>query len=63
MFYPFNSQFAEFDQIMRSDPENLRALVARVQQWLVCTRWRKVIFGAISVQKCEKLAQHMSKKF
>ena len=51
----YTLQFAEFDQIMRSDPDSLREMVARVQSWLVCTRWRKVIFGAISVQKREDL--------
>ena len=46
-------QFAEFDQIMRSDPESLRQMIARVQTWLIHTRWKKLIYGAISVQKCE----------
>ena len=46
-------QFAEFDQIMRSDPDNLALLVSKVQHWLVCKHWRKAIYGAISVQKCE----------
>lgn len=46
-------QFAEFDQIMRSDPDSLRQMIARVQTWLIHTRWKKLIYGAISVQKCE----------
>ena len=36
---------------MRSDPDNLLSLVERVSRWLVCKRWKKVIYGAISVQK------------
>lgn len=48
-----HTQFAEFDQVMRNDPDHLAALVERVQHWLVCKRWRKVIYGAICVQKCE----------
>lgn len=51
--FPF--QFAEFDQVMKSDPENLSALVNRVQHWLVRQRWKKVIYGAISVQKCKQI--------
>ena len=47
------TQFAEFDQVMRNDPDHLAALVEQVQHWLVCKRWRKVIYGAICVQKCE----------
>ena len=52
--FPF--QFAEFDQVMKSDPDNLSTLVNRVQRWLVRQRWKKVIYGAISVQKCEWIA-------
>ncbi|CAI8049871.1 Unconventional myosin-VI, partial [Geodia barretti] len=50
-------KFAEFDQIMKSDPDSLREMVAKVQSWLVCTRWRKVIFGAISVLKLARKIQ------
>ena len=46
-------QFAEFDELMRGDPEHLKFLVSRVQRWLVCKKWKKVIYGAISVQKCK----------
>lgn len=44
-------KFAEFDQIMKSDPENLAALVAKVHKWLVCSRWRKAQWCALSVIK------------
>eukprot|EP00794_Sanderia_malayensis_P000402 gene402-1036_t len=44
-------EFAEFDQLMKSDPETLNALVAKVQRWIICNRWKKSIWGAISVQK------------
>ena len=36
------SQFAEFDQIMKSDPDHLAQLVKRVNHWLICSRWKKV---------------------
>ena len=41
---------------MRSDPDNLLSLVEKVSQWLVCKRWKKVIYGAISVQKCKSFS-------
>jgi myosin-6 len=46
-------KFAEFDQIMRSDPENLALLVERVKKWLIRSRWKKVQWCALSVIKCE----------
>ena len=52
-------QFAEFDQIMRSDPKSLVMLVERVSKWLVCKRWKKFIFGAISVQKCTRTCMNI----
>ncbi|KAK2716032.1 hypothetical protein QYM36_010564 [Artemia franciscana] len=50
-------KFAEFDQIMKSDPENLKILVAKVKFWLIKSRWRKVMWGALSVikRKCQRL--------
>ena len=44
-------KFAEFDAIMRSDPEHLRQLVNRVQHWLLQSRWKKVQWCALSVIK------------
>ncbi len=44
-------KFAEFDQLMRSDPENLVVLVSRVKHWLVRSQWRKAQWGAWSVIK------------
>ncbi|XP_050304042.1 myosin heavy chain 95F isoform X2 [Anthonomus grandis grandis] len=44
-------KFAEFDKIMRSDPENLKAIVANVKKWLVKSRWRKTQFCALTVIK------------
>ena len=50
-------KFAEFDQLMRSDPENLRVLVGRVKRWLVRSRWRKAQWCAWSVvQLTRKIA-------
>ena len=48
-------KYAEFDQIMRSDPENLRALVEKVTKWLLHSRWKKAQWCALSVIKCEFL--------
>nr|XP_034335577.1 unconventional myosin-VI isoform X2 [Crassostrea gigas] len=44
-------KFAEFDQIMKSDPENLAMLVKKVKRWLLCSRWKKAQWGALSVVK------------
>ncbi|XP_018599278.1 myosin VIa isoform X4 [Scleropages formosus] len=44
-------KFAEFDQIMKSDPEHLAELVRRVNKWLICSRWKKVQWCALSVIK------------
>ncbi|XP_048841049.1 myosin VIa isoform X5 [Brienomyrus brachyistius] len=44
-------KFAEFDQIMKSDPEHLAELVQRVNKWLICSRWKKVQWCALSVIK------------
>lgn len=45
------SQFAEFDQIMKSDPDHLAELVKRVNHWLICSRWKKVQWCSLSVIK------------
>ena len=44
-------KFAEFDQIMKSDPENLATLVQRVKKWLIGSRWKKAQWCALSVIK------------
>ncbi|XP_037837606.1 unconventional myosin-VI-like [Kryptolebias marmoratus] len=44
-------KFAEFDQIMRSDPEHLAELVKKVNTWLIHSRWKKVQWCALSVIK------------
>ncbi|EFB19754.1 hypothetical protein PANDA_013201, partial [Ailuropoda melanoleuca] len=44
-------KFAEFDQIMKSDPDHLAKLVKRVNHWLICSRWKKVQWCSLSVIK------------
>ncbi|XP_047015859.2 myosin VIa isoform X6 [Ictalurus punctatus] len=44
-------KFSEFDQIMKSDPDHLAELVKRVNKWLICSRWKKVQWCALSVIK------------
>lgn len=46
-------KFIEFDRIMKSDPENLKAIVANVKKWLIRSRWIKSVFAAICVIKSE----------
>ncbi|XP_014677125.1 PREDICTED: unconventional myosin-VI-like [Priapulus caudatus] len=44
-------KFAEFDQVMRSDPEHLAVLVKRVERWLVRSHWKKAQYCAWAVLK------------
>ncbi|XP_076129350.1 myosin VIa isoform X5 [Alosa pseudoharengus] len=44
-------KFSEFDQIMKSDPDHLAELVKQVNKWLICSRWKKVQWCALSVIK------------
>jgi len=44
-------KFAEFDTIMRSDPENLAQLVSKVMEWLVKQRWKKLAWATVSSLK------------
>ncbi|TNN80164.1 Unconventional myosin-VI [Liparis tanakae] len=44
-------KFAEFDQIMKSDPDHLAELLTKVNQWLLCSRWKKVQWCSLSVIK------------
>merc|ERR1711862_156498 len=44
-------KFAEFDQMMKADPENLRILIGKVKRWLLCSRWRKAQWCALEVIK------------
>ncbi|KAK6013637.1 myosin head [Ostertagia ostertagi] len=46
-------KFAEFDQLLRQDPEQMRELINQVRSWLLKARWRKAQYGAWSVIKCE----------
>ncbi|XP_046963537.1 myosin heavy chain 95F isoform X1 [Vanessa cardui] len=50
-------KYSEFDAIMRSDPDSLRAIVDSVLAWLVKSRWRRGIFSVLSIVKLKhKLA-------
>uniref|UniRef100_A0A3P9QBM0 Unconventional myosin-VI n=1 Tax=Poecilia reticulata TaxID=8081 RepID=A0A3P9QBM0_POERE len=44
-------KFAEFDQIMKSDPEHLAELLKKVNKWLLCSLWKKVQWCCLSVIK------------
>lgn len=46
-------KFAEFDVMMRQDPETMKELIAKVNGWLIKARWRKAQYGALSVIKCK----------
>ncbi|CAF3259292.1 unnamed protein product [Rotaria socialis] len=44
-------KFAEFDEIMKSDPKNLAVLISKVKKWLLWTRWKKAQWCVLSVIK------------
>jgi len=44
-------KFAEFDQIMKSDPDNLAQLIRKVKTWLLRSRWKKAQWCTLSVIK------------
>ncbi|ETN65262.1 myosin vi [Anopheles darlingi] len=44
-------KFVEFDRIMRSDPENLKSIVAKVKRWMVRSRWTKSIRATLCAIK------------
>lgn len=46
-------KFAEFDKIMKSDPENVKEIIVNVKRYLVKSRWIKSQFCALSVIKCK----------
>ncbi|KAK9506770.1 hypothetical protein O3M35_008647 [Rhynocoris fuscipes] len=47
-------KFAEFDALLRSDPENLAQMVAKVRKWLLVSRWKKAQWCALSVIKLDR---------
>ncbi|CAF1462018.1 unnamed protein product [Adineta ricciae] len=44
-------KFAEFDELMKSDPKNLAILINKVKKWLLWTRWKKAQWCVLSVIK------------
>ncbi|CAF4851043.1 unnamed protein product [Rotaria sp. Silwood1] len=44
-------KFAEFDEIMKSDPKNLAVLISKVKKWILWTRWKKAQWCVLSVIK------------
>ena len=56
-------KFAEFDQIMKSDPENLNNLIKRVKKLLICSRWKKAMWCALSVIKRKREREREEEDF
>ncbi|XP_075148693.1 myosin heavy chain 95F jaguar isoform X2 [Haematobia irritans] len=54
-------KFVEFDRIMKSDPENLLAIVAKVKKWLIRSRWVKSALGAVCVIKLRNRIKYRNK--
>uniref|UniRef100_A0A8D8QWM0 Myosin heavy chain 95F n=1 Tax=Cacopsylla melanoneura TaxID=428564 RepID=A0A8D8QWM0_9HEMI len=53
-------KFAEFDAIMRSDPDNLAQMVAKVKKWLLMSHWKKAQWCALSVIKLKNKIAYRS---
>ncbi|CAD5209205.1 unnamed protein product [Bursaphelenchus xylophilus] len=47
-------KFAEFDQLLRHDPQAMQEMIGKVQSWLFRLRWRKVQYGVLSCVKLQK---------
>ena len=47
-------KFAAFDQMMQGDPETLKALIKKVEKWLIRARWRHAIFAVWMVVKLKR---------
>lgn len=57
-------KFAEFDAIMRTDPENLAIMIKKVKKWLIQSHWKKAQWCALSVIKCKfrkKISENVEK--
>jgi len=54
-------KFAEFDTLMRSDPEHLKVLIGRVKQWLLHSKWKKAQWCALSVIKLKNKIEYRRK--
>ncbi|TMW48172.1 hypothetical protein DOY81_006742 [Sarcophaga bullata] len=54
-------KFIEFDRIMKSDTENLLAIVAKVKKWLIRSRWVKSTLGAVCVIKLRNRIKYRNK--
>ncbi|CCD73149.2 Myosin motor domain-containing protein [Caenorhabditis elegans] len=44
-------KFAEFDQMMKQDPETMTSLIQKVNEWLVGARWKQSQYAVWSVIK------------
>ncbi|RWS06113.1 unconventional myosin-VI-like protein [Dinothrombium tinctorium] len=55
-------KFAEFDQLMKSDPQHLATLISKVEKWLIITRWKRAQWCSLCVIKLKnKLLYRRSK--
>ncbi|XP_049829322.1 myosin heavy chain 95F isoform X2 [Schistocerca gregaria] len=44
-------KFSEFDAVMKSDPENISAMVNKIKKWLLSSQWKKAQWCSLSVIK------------
>lgn len=55
-------KFAEFDQLIKADPEHLRKLISKVQKFLIITRWKMSSWCALSVIKLKNKIKYRAEK-
>ncbi|KAI6206100.1 Myosin motor domain-containing protein [Aphelenchoides besseyi] len=53
-----SGKYAEFDQLMREDPQQLKEHVIKAQSWLHRIRWKKVQFAVLSCIKIQKKIEY-----
>lgn len=55
-------KFAEFDQLIKNEPEHLNKLISKVQKYLLITRWKIAQWGALSVIKLKNKIRYRAEK-
>ncbi|KAI6210984.1 Myosin motor domain-containing protein [Aphelenchoides besseyi] len=53
-----SGKYAEFDQLMREDPQQLKEHVIKAQSWLHRIRWKKVQFAVLSCIKIQRKIEY-----
>ena len=55
-------KFAQFDALIKNEPEHLNKLISKVQKFLIITRWKIAQWGALSVIKLKNKIKYRAEK-